>query len=190
MLVIRKATAADATLIVDMIRELADFEHELDEVNVTPQDLLRDGFGANPEFSRFCCGLGRSAGSVRTLFLYLLDVGRPSQLVRRRPICASPVSMQGDWQGALAIHGCNRARAQLLRYALGSAGLELDCHRLLSFAWGKHWQSVAAGAAHGASLRGACVARTTQLMGTEIRPFHVCLRGWVLKRFATVVGRD
>ena len=39
MLVIRKATAADATLIVNMIRELADFEHELKQVDATPQDL-------------------------------------------------------------------------------------------------------------------------------------------------------
>jgi hypothetical protein len=30
-----------------MIRELADFEHELEQVDITPQDLQRDGFGAN-----------------------------------------------------------------------------------------------------------------------------------------------
>jgi len=33
-----------------MIRELADFEHELEQVDVTPQDLLRDGFGPTPRF--------------------------------------------------------------------------------------------------------------------------------------------
>ena len=33
MLVIREATAPDASLIVEMIRELADFERELDQVD-------------------------------------------------------------------------------------------------------------------------------------------------------------
>jgi hypothetical protein len=53
MLVIREATASDAPLIVDMIRELAEFEHELDQVGITPDDLLRDGFGASPRFHAF-----------------------------------------------------------------------------------------------------------------------------------------
>jgi len=50
MLVIREAVASDASLIVDMIRELAEFERELDQVEITPEDLLRDGFGARPRF--------------------------------------------------------------------------------------------------------------------------------------------
>lgn len=50
MLVIREATAADAPLIVEMIRELAEFERELDQVEITPEDIVREGFGANPCF--------------------------------------------------------------------------------------------------------------------------------------------
>jgi GNAT superfamily N-acetyltransferase len=50
MLVIREATAADAPLIVEMIRELAEFERELDQVEITPEDIVRDGFGKNPSF--------------------------------------------------------------------------------------------------------------------------------------------
>jgi GNAT superfamily N-acetyltransferase len=50
MLVIREATAGDAPLIVTMIRELAEFERELDQVEITPEDVVRDGFGANPHF--------------------------------------------------------------------------------------------------------------------------------------------
>ena len=53
MLVIRQATAADAPLIVEMIRELAEFERELDQVEITAEDIVRDGFGANPAFYAF-----------------------------------------------------------------------------------------------------------------------------------------
>jgi GNAT superfamily N-acetyltransferase len=50
MLAIRNATAADAPLIMTMIRELAEFERELDQVDATAGDLLREGFGASPHF--------------------------------------------------------------------------------------------------------------------------------------------
>jgi GNAT superfamily N-acetyltransferase len=50
MLAIRNATAADAPLIMTMIRELAEFERELDQVDATAEDLLREGFGASPHF--------------------------------------------------------------------------------------------------------------------------------------------
>jgi GNAT superfamily N-acetyltransferase len=82
MLVIRNATAADATLVVDMIRELADFEHELEQVDATPQDLLRDGFGANP---RFCAAIaewnGQPAAYALYFFTYSTWAGRPSLFV-------------------------------------------------------------------------------------------------------------
>ena len=82
MLVIRKAAAADASLIVDMIRELADFEHELEQVEVTPQDLLRDGFGAKPSF--YACVAewdGQPAGYALYFFTYSTWTGRPSLFV-------------------------------------------------------------------------------------------------------------
>jgi hypothetical protein len=50
MLLIREAIASDVPLIVDMIRELAEFERELDKVEITPEDLIRDGFGGKPRF--------------------------------------------------------------------------------------------------------------------------------------------
>jgi len=50
MLAIRNATAADAPLIMTMIRELAEFERELDQVDAIAEDLLRAGFGVNPHF--------------------------------------------------------------------------------------------------------------------------------------------
>jgi len=50
MLRIRPATVDDAALLRTMIRELAEFEHELDLVTIREEDLVRDGFGENPRF--------------------------------------------------------------------------------------------------------------------------------------------
>ena len=50
MLHIRPATIHDVALLRTMIRELADYEHELDLVIITEEDLARDGFGENPRF--------------------------------------------------------------------------------------------------------------------------------------------
>jgi GNAT superfamily N-acetyltransferase len=50
MLTIRSATRADAPLIYNMIRQLADFANESQHVRTTEADILRDGFGANPQF--------------------------------------------------------------------------------------------------------------------------------------------
>jgi GNAT superfamily N-acetyltransferase len=50
MLSIRAATVEDVTLLRVLIRELAEFEHELDKVTITETDLARDGFGLQPKF--------------------------------------------------------------------------------------------------------------------------------------------
>jgi GNAT superfamily N-acetyltransferase len=50
MLSIRPATINDVTLLRTLIRELADYEHELDMVAITEGDLRRDGFGPQPKF--------------------------------------------------------------------------------------------------------------------------------------------
>jgi GNAT superfamily N-acetyltransferase len=50
MLPIRPATIDDAALLRTMIRELADYEGELDLVTITEEELARDGFGKNPRF--------------------------------------------------------------------------------------------------------------------------------------------
>ncbi len=50
MLHIRPATIDDAALLRTMIRELADYERELDLVTITEEELARDGFGKNPRF--------------------------------------------------------------------------------------------------------------------------------------------
>ena len=50
MLLIRAATANDVALLRTLIRELAEFERQLDQCVIEEADLLRDGFGANPKF--------------------------------------------------------------------------------------------------------------------------------------------
>jgi GNAT superfamily N-acetyltransferase len=50
MLHIRPATIHDAARLRTMIRELAEFEHELEWVTIREEDLIRDGFGENPRF--------------------------------------------------------------------------------------------------------------------------------------------
>lgn len=82
MLVIREAAAADAALIVEMIRELAEFEHELEQVDITPEDVERDGFGAKPCFQAFVAEWdGQPAGYALYFFTYSTWAGRQSLFV-------------------------------------------------------------------------------------------------------------
>ena len=50
MLAIRKATPADAALILDFIRRLAEYERDPKAVIATEAALVRDGFGSNPKY--------------------------------------------------------------------------------------------------------------------------------------------
>jgi len=50
MLSIRNATAADAALILDFVRSLAEYQRMLGAVVATEAGLLRDGFGPDPKY--------------------------------------------------------------------------------------------------------------------------------------------
>ena len=52
-MIIRKATKNDIPSVLELIQELATFEKEPDAVVVTVDDLVRDGFSANPLFQCF-----------------------------------------------------------------------------------------------------------------------------------------
>jgi GNAT superfamily N-acetyltransferase len=70
MLHIRPATIHDAALLRTMIRELADYEHELDLVTITEENLARDGFGENPRFRALIAEWGEQAAGYALFFDY------------------------------------------------------------------------------------------------------------------------
>jgi GNAT superfamily N-acetyltransferase len=78
MLSIRAATVNDAPLLAAMIRELAEYERELQQVVMTEKDLVRDGFGDNPKF-RALVGewKGQAAGYALFFGFYSTWEGRP-----------------------------------------------------------------------------------------------------------------
>ncbi|HXP60851.1 MAG TPA: GNAT family N-acetyltransferase [Dongiaceae bacterium] len=80
--VIRRATAADTPLILKFIRALAEFERAAEAVQATEEDLLRDGFGANPYFWCLIAEYdGQPAGFALCFFNYSTWVGRPGVYV-------------------------------------------------------------------------------------------------------------
>ena len=50
---VRLATKKDMPQVLNLINELALFEREPEAVELTVEDLVKDGFAANPEFT--CC---------------------------------------------------------------------------------------------------------------------------------------
>lgn len=82
MLSIRAATAADASLLSTMIRELAEYEQQLEMVSITPEDLLREGFGPSPNFRALIAEWdGRPAGYALFFGFYSTWVGRPGLFI-------------------------------------------------------------------------------------------------------------
>lgn len=77
MLRIRPATVDDAALLRSMIRELAEFEHELQWVTIREEDLVRDGFGDNPRFRALIAEWGDEPAGYAVFFPYFSTwVGR------------------------------------------------------------------------------------------------------------------
>ena len=77
MLLIRPATVDDVTLLRTLIRELAEFERELDRCLIEVTDLARDGFGANPRFRALIAEWdGHPAGYALFFDYYSTWVGR------------------------------------------------------------------------------------------------------------------
>jgi GNAT superfamily N-acetyltransferase len=78
-LTIRSATGADVRLMVQLIRELAEYEREPDSAVVTEEDLLRDGFDtARPLFNCFIAEWDRQPAGFALFFTnYSTWHGRP-----------------------------------------------------------------------------------------------------------------
>lgn len=82
MLTIRPATPGDAPLLTTMIRELAEFEHELDQVDATPEDIVREGFSANPNFHALIAEWdGQPAGYAVYFFTFSTWAGKQSLFI-------------------------------------------------------------------------------------------------------------
>src|SRR6266404_3851406 len=80
MLTIRPANKSDVPLIVEFIRELAEFEREPQAAVVTPEDLIRDGFteGRAPKFQVLLAHWdGEPAGFAFYFFNYSTWIGKP-----------------------------------------------------------------------------------------------------------------
>jgi len=76
--IIRPAVAADVSLILALIRGLAEYERAPEAVIATEEDLLRDGFGPNPFY--FCLIAEhdeKPAGFAFYFFDYSTWIGRP-----------------------------------------------------------------------------------------------------------------
>ena len=52
-IILREAKKSDMNAVLVLIKELATFEKEADAVEVTENDLIRDGFGSRPAFKVF-----------------------------------------------------------------------------------------------------------------------------------------
>jgi GNAT superfamily N-acetyltransferase len=78
MLSIRPATAKDAGLIVQFVRDLAEYERDPKAAVATEQDFIRDGFGADPKFKVvFAEWDGEPAGFALFFYNYSTWQGRP-----------------------------------------------------------------------------------------------------------------
>ncbi|MGH9510507.1 MAG: GNAT family N-acetyltransferase [Terriglobales bacterium] len=82
MLSIRPATVEDTALLRTFIRELADYEHGLEFVLVTENDLARDGFGPQSRFRAVIAEWdGQPAGYALFFEVYSTWQGRPAMFL-------------------------------------------------------------------------------------------------------------
>jgi GNAT superfamily N-acetyltransferase len=78
MLRIRPAAPQDAELIVQFIRELAEYEREPQAAIATVADILRDGFGESPKFRTLMAEWDERPAGFALFFLnYSTWLGRP-----------------------------------------------------------------------------------------------------------------
>lgn len=78
MLKIRPATRKDASLIVEFIRALAEYERAPKSAVVTKRDILRDGFGHTPRFHVVIAEWERKpVGFALWFYNYSTWLGRP-----------------------------------------------------------------------------------------------------------------
>ena len=112
---IRRAVPGDEALILDFIRELADYEHMLDEVVATEELLHEWLFEKHGAEVVFAVADGKEVG-------FALFFGNFSTFLGRGGIYLEDLFVKPEYRG----HGCGRA---LLRY-LARTALDRGCGRL------------------------------------------------------------
>ena len=121
MLNIRKATPEDIPLILELIRELADYERMPGEAVATPEDLRRDGFSGDPRFYvEIAEWEGEPAGFALWFYNYSTWQGRPG--IYLEDLFVRPRFRKKGIGKALLIHlakvaiekGCGRYQWQVL----------------------------------------------------------------------------
>ena len=76
---IRRATPRDATLVLKMIRGLAEYERLAHQMEATVGQIRRHGFGRRRYFEALICRRGRTAiGFALYFFTFSTFVGRPT----------------------------------------------------------------------------------------------------------------
>lgn len=59
-ILIRKAKISDMATVLDLIKELAEFEKEAKSVSINVNDLIKDGFSDNPKFTCLVADINNS----------------------------------------------------------------------------------------------------------------------------------
>ena len=136
---VRFATADDASLLLRFIRELAIFEQAPDAVVATEADLVRHGFGPQPQFeailafldgepagtalfhSRFSTWLGRPGLYLEDL--YVTEAARGFGVGRRLMARLAAIAIERGW-GRIDFHvlDWNPAREFYHRLGIGHIG--------------------------------------------------------------------
>ena len=121
MLNIRKASIDDIPLILEFIRELAEYERAPEEAVATPEDLRRDGFSGEPRFHvEIAEWEAEPAGFALWFFNYSTWQGKPG-LYLEDLFVRPPFRKKGIGK-ALLVHlarvavekGCGRYQWQVL----------------------------------------------------------------------------
>ncbi len=100
MVQVREASSSDAGMILQMIRELAEYENELDAVATTEEDILRDGFGPEPKFTCLIAEQdGQPAGFAIYFFKWSTWTGRST--LHLEDLFVSPSGRKGGVGTAL-----------------------------------------------------------------------------------------
>jgi GNAT superfamily N-acetyltransferase len=142
---IRPATPADAATILSFIRALAKYERAPDAVVATEQDLLRDGFGAQPYYACLIAEQeGMPAGFAFFFYDYSTWLGRPG-------IYLEDLFVHPEFRGlgigkallqrvaAIAVEkGCARLKWQVLNWNTPA----IDFYREMSAEFMDEWRTM------------------------------------------------